>query len=31
MINSLSKTADFIKNNKLLNKTDGFIKNDRLT
>ena len=30
MINSLSKTDDFIKNDNLFNKTNDFIKNDKL-
>ena len=30
MINSLSKTYDFIKNDNLFSKTDDFIKNDKL-
>ena len=29
MINSLSKTDDFIKNDKFTYKTDEFIKNDK--
>ena len=32
MMNSLSKTDDFIKKNiNLLNRTDDFIKNDKFT
>ena len=31
MINSLSKTDDFIKIINLLSKTDDFIKNDKFT
>ena len=31
MINSLSKTDDFIKMINLINKTDEFIKNDKFT
>ena len=29
MINSLSKTDDFIKNDKFINKTDEFVKSDK--
>ena len=31
MINSLSKTDDFIKMLNLFNKTDDFMKNDKFT
>ena len=31
MINSLSKTDDFIKMRNLLTKTDDFMKNDKFT
>ena len=31
MINSLSKTNDFIKIINLLNKTDDFVENDKFT
>ena len=31
MINSLSKTNDFIKNDKFISKTDEFIKNNKFT
>ena len=31
LINSLSKTDDFIKMINLFSKTDGFVKNDKFT
>ena len=31
MINSFSKTDDFMKNDKFLNKTNDFMKNDKFT
>ena len=31
MINSFSKTDDFIKNDNYLSKTNDFIKNDKLS